>query len=235
VQRFGEVWPEVKIIVPGDSGFCRWQMMRWCDRHGVDYILGLAKNAVLKRLARRSMIQSRWNYPRTEQKQRLFEDLTPPSGLPRTRWENRFGDVTLGHLETLDSRHCLILLPAACVTKTGEYFRICTDFRSLAASKVSARSRKSNVSRYPLFFALTNRSDVPFRRLLRGASRLRVCRRNLGSSSSRDRHNLPDNTILAVGGRGPSAPKRPIGMLPADVDKSNGKKGLSVNCVKYPG
>jgi hypothetical protein len=75
VQRFRQVWPNVKIVFRGDSGFCRWRMMRWCDRHGVDYIIGLAKNARLKRLARRSMIQSRWNYRRTEQKQRLFEDF----------------------------------------------------------------------------------------------------------------------------------------------------------------
>lgn len=58
VDRFRQEWPNVKIIFRGDSGFCRWRLMRWCDRHGVDYILGLAKNAVLKRLARRSMVQA---------------------------------------------------------------------------------------------------------------------------------------------------------------------------------
>lgn len=80
VRRFRKVWPNVKIIFRGDSGFCRWRMMRWCDRHGVDYILGLAKNTRLKRLARRSMIQSRWNYRRTEQKQRLFEEFEYAAG-----------------------------------------------------------------------------------------------------------------------------------------------------------
>jgi hypothetical protein len=55
-----QVWPNAKIIFRADSGFCRWRTMRWCDRHGVDYILGLAKNSVLKRLARRSMITARW-------------------------------------------------------------------------------------------------------------------------------------------------------------------------------
>jgi hypothetical protein len=80
VQRFREVWPEVKIIFRGDSGFCRWKLMRWCDRHGVDYILGQAKNARLKRLARRSMIQARWDHRRTGQKQRLFEDVEYAAG-----------------------------------------------------------------------------------------------------------------------------------------------------------
>jgi hypothetical protein len=51
VQRLRQVWPEVRIVVRADSGFCRWRLMRWCDRHGVDYLLGLAKNAVLQRQA----------------------------------------------------------------------------------------------------------------------------------------------------------------------------------------
>jgi hypothetical protein len=75
VTRFRQQWPGVKIIFRGDSGFCRWRLMRWCDRHGVDYILGLAKNARLKRLARRSIITARWQHRRTGQKQRLFEQL----------------------------------------------------------------------------------------------------------------------------------------------------------------
>jgi hypothetical protein len=75
VARFRQVWPNVKIIVRADSGFCRWRMMRWCDRHGVDYILGLAKNEVLKRLGRRSMLTARWEYRRTGLKQRLFEEF----------------------------------------------------------------------------------------------------------------------------------------------------------------
>ncbi len=75
VRRFRRVWPNVKIIVRTDSGFCRWRMMRWCDRNNVDYILGLAKNEVLKRLARRSMTTARWQHRCTGLKQRLFEEF----------------------------------------------------------------------------------------------------------------------------------------------------------------
>lgn len=76
VTRFRREWPEVKIIFRADSGFCRWHLMRWCDRHGVDYLLGLARNPRLQRLARRLMIQARWDYRRTAQKQRLFEEFS---------------------------------------------------------------------------------------------------------------------------------------------------------------
>lgn len=44
VKRLRQVWPKVRIIFRGDSGFCRWRMLAWCERHGVDYIVGIAKN-----------------------------------------------------------------------------------------------------------------------------------------------------------------------------------------------
>ena len=76
VQRFRQVWPNVKIIFRGDSGFCRRKMMRSCDRRGVDYLIGLAKNPVLRRLARRSTITARWQHRVTGQKQRIFEEFS---------------------------------------------------------------------------------------------------------------------------------------------------------------
>ena len=42
-------WPRVEIVVRGDSGFCRWRMLRWCEAHGVCYIVGVAKDSRLHR------------------------------------------------------------------------------------------------------------------------------------------------------------------------------------------
>jgi hypothetical protein len=75
VRRFRQAWPNVQIVFRADSGFCRWRLMRWADRHGVDYIIGLAKNARLTRRARRSMLTARRRHRRTGQKQRLFEEF----------------------------------------------------------------------------------------------------------------------------------------------------------------
>ena len=49
VKRLRQVWPKVKIIFRGDSGFCRWKMLAWCERHRVDYIVGIAGNNQLNR------------------------------------------------------------------------------------------------------------------------------------------------------------------------------------------
>ncbi len=44
VEELRAEWPEVKIIWRADSGFCRWRMLAWSEKNGVDYIVGLAKN-----------------------------------------------------------------------------------------------------------------------------------------------------------------------------------------------
>jgi hypothetical protein len=47
VRRIREVWPNVKIVVRADSGFCREPLLRWCEENAVDYLFGLAKNSRL--------------------------------------------------------------------------------------------------------------------------------------------------------------------------------------------
>ena len=76
VRRFRQVWPDVRIIFRGDSGFCRWKMLRWCDRHEVKYIVGIAKNPRLLKLAEPLMRQAAQQFQQSHQKQRLFADLS---------------------------------------------------------------------------------------------------------------------------------------------------------------
>lgn len=47
VRRLRRAWPQVRIIVRGDSGFCRQRLLRFCERAGVGYVIGLARNARL--------------------------------------------------------------------------------------------------------------------------------------------------------------------------------------------
>ena len=47
VGQIRRTWPAVKILIRGDSGFCREPIMAWCEENGVDYVLGLAKNTRL--------------------------------------------------------------------------------------------------------------------------------------------------------------------------------------------
>lgn len=46
-------WPKVEILVRGDSGFARSNLMNWCEANGVDYIFGLPRNDYLVHKARK--------------------------------------------------------------------------------------------------------------------------------------------------------------------------------------
>jgi Transposase DDE domain group 1 len=80
VRRLRAAWPGVRITIRGDSGFCRWRLMRWCDSHGIGYVLGLAKNAVLQREARDWIERAERQFLRTGQPQRLFGSLSYAAG-----------------------------------------------------------------------------------------------------------------------------------------------------------
>jgi hypothetical protein len=49
VTRLRQAWPLVRIIVRGDSGFCRQRLIRWCERASVGYAIGVARNLRLHR------------------------------------------------------------------------------------------------------------------------------------------------------------------------------------------
>jgi Transposase DDE domain group 1 len=80
VQRLRRAWPEVRIVVRADSGFCRWRLMRWCDRHGVGYLLGLAKNAVLQRRAAAWQEQAAQAFRADGQAHRVFGEFLYAAG-----------------------------------------------------------------------------------------------------------------------------------------------------------
>jgi hypothetical protein len=79
-SRLRQAWPGVRIIMRGDSGFCRWRLMRWCDRNGVDYVLGLARNKVLEKIVQPHMLAAQQQYEQTRQPQRHFHELSYAAG-----------------------------------------------------------------------------------------------------------------------------------------------------------
>ena len=70
-----QVWPKVRIIFRGDSGFCRWRMLRWCEKHGVYSIVGLAKNNRINELSAPYMATAERRFTRTGSKQKIFTSL----------------------------------------------------------------------------------------------------------------------------------------------------------------
>ena len=80
VRRLRAAWPGVKLTIRGDSGFCRWRLMPWCDTDGIGYVLGLARNVVLQRLARDEIERAERRFGRTGQPQRIFGSFSYAAG-----------------------------------------------------------------------------------------------------------------------------------------------------------
>lgn len=80
VKRLRQAWPKVRIIFRGDSGFCRWRMLAWCERHAVGYIVGIAKNKRLNRRAQPALERAAAAYQQTGRKARLFDAFDYAAG-----------------------------------------------------------------------------------------------------------------------------------------------------------
>jgi hypothetical protein len=68
-------WPDIRIIIRGDSGFCREHIMDWCELNEVDYVLGLAKNQRLKCEIAAELEKAKTIFERTNQSARVFKDF----------------------------------------------------------------------------------------------------------------------------------------------------------------
>jgi len=72
VQRIQARWPEVRLVLRGDSGFCRDQLMSWCEAHGVDYVFGMARNQRLEGIVAGALEQARQEFEQTQKSARVF-------------------------------------------------------------------------------------------------------------------------------------------------------------------
>jgi hypothetical protein len=75
VSQLRQHWPEVKIVLRADSGFCREALMAWCESHHVDYLFGLARNQRLRRIIGKQMHQAHLEHQSTAKAARVFTEF----------------------------------------------------------------------------------------------------------------------------------------------------------------
>jgi hypothetical protein len=73
VRALRAEWPDVEIILRGDGGFCRPRIMRWCEKSGVGYVLGLPTNSRVAALAKPVVEAAAALHRLDGTKQRLFD------------------------------------------------------------------------------------------------------------------------------------------------------------------
>jgi hypothetical protein len=75
VAQIRQAWPQVKVVIRADSGFCREEILRWCEEDGVDYVIGLAQNPRLVAAIAAELEQVRERFEATRQPARVFAEL----------------------------------------------------------------------------------------------------------------------------------------------------------------
>jgi Transposase DDE domain group 1 len=75
VKQIRAAWPEVKIVLRGDSGFCRNELMSWCENNGVDFLFGMAGNKKLRRIIGQQMHEATMEWKQTGKPARVFSEF----------------------------------------------------------------------------------------------------------------------------------------------------------------
>lgn len=67
-------WPQVRIVLRGDSGFCREDLMAWCEaeENQVDFLFGLARNSRLQKIIGKQMHEATQLHAQTGKAARVF-------------------------------------------------------------------------------------------------------------------------------------------------------------------
>jgi hypothetical protein len=75
VQQIRQNWPEVRIILRGDSGFCSDELLTWCEKNRVDFVVGMARNSRVEGLIHGSLAEAKHQFEATQQRARIFVEF----------------------------------------------------------------------------------------------------------------------------------------------------------------
>jgi hypothetical protein len=76
VAQVRERWPQTRIVLRADSGFCREELMGWCETNKVDYLFGLARNQRLQKIIGAQIHQARILHQTTGKAARMFSEFS---------------------------------------------------------------------------------------------------------------------------------------------------------------
>jgi hypothetical protein len=72
VRQIRARWPKTSILLRADSGFCREELLAWCENNEVGYVFGFARNKRLRRIIGRALQEAQQEHRRTGKPARVF-------------------------------------------------------------------------------------------------------------------------------------------------------------------
>ena len=75
VARLRRRWPGLGILVRADSAYAREELLAWCEDNGVDYVIGVARNARLARRIAPELLAARVESRGRRRPVRIYEEF----------------------------------------------------------------------------------------------------------------------------------------------------------------
>jgi len=97
IGQIREAWPEVRIVVRGDSGFAREELMCWCEDNGVDFVLGLARNPRLEKALEPAFERAEELCGESGEPERVFDDFSYQTRKSWSRERRVVGKAEITH------------------------------------------------------------------------------------------------------------------------------------------
>jgi hypothetical protein len=88
VRQIRARWPKTSILLRADSGFCREELLAWCENNDVDYVFGFARNKRLRKIIGRAMQEAKQEHRRTGKPARVFTEFAYRT---KKSWSRRLG------------------------------------------------------------------------------------------------------------------------------------------------
>ena len=80
VAAIRQYWPHTKITFRADSGLCRKATLHWCEKNGVDYLLGIPSNLVLQKMNQENALAAELWSIATQRSQRNYGEFFYQAG-----------------------------------------------------------------------------------------------------------------------------------------------------------
>jgi Transposase DDE domain group 1 len=76
VRRLRAAWPDVGIVLRGDSGFSREAIYAWCEANKIDYVIGIARNNRLEAAVQAHLEEARQLSEKTGAPARVYTEFS---------------------------------------------------------------------------------------------------------------------------------------------------------------
>lgn len=138
-------FPRARIVVRGDSGFCREAIMAWCEQNEVSFLLGMARNKRLESLLEAATVRAKMRWCLTGVSCREYVDTTYQTRESWSRSRRLIGKAEMLVGEKSNPRFVVTNIPAGGILGDGAEVLVVGGAQSLYETDYCGRGDAENM------------------------------------------------------------------------------------------